>query len=282
MTAAFESSCIAGYGIWSAIDNTRQRFFGGTGRWLSCAAVLLVSCPNLLGQEQLTGSDNVAPRPVVAPSEDPTGTILAKAKRARAHLAAKQWSDAAERYTELVALNPDESGYRTRLATAFYQLGQYERAIETYDELLAMGSWGHPSIHWYNKACCYSLNGDTDAALDSLQKSLDLGFMDRGELLRTDSDLDPIRDLSRFNAITGVMPPDGLERVAAWNYDIDFFAKRVKRIHHTLSRTEDHVEFDAAIAELKRNVPKLKDAEVVAGLQRVIVLLRDGHSHVQL
>ncbi len=53
----------------------------------------------------------------------------------------------------------------------------------------------------YNLACAMVRLGETDFALDLLQKSLGVGS--RGNLLwaQADSDLDPLRDLSRYQAI---------------------------------------------------------------------------------
>lgn len=61
----------------------------------------------------------------------------------------------------------------------------------------------------YNEACAYSRLGEIDKALDSLEKSLQAGFLDQAvsggpttrELLVSDPDLDAIRDTDRFREL---------------------------------------------------------------------------------
>jgi len=52
----------------------------------------------------------------------------------------------------------------------------------------------------YNIACAYSLLGMTDEALSSLESAVDRGFGHK-EWIEHDTDLDPIRETPRFQAI---------------------------------------------------------------------------------
>jgi adenylate cyclase len=52
----------------------------------------------------------------------------------------------------------------------------------------------------YNVACFYVHAGDKDRALELLESAVDKGWGDKA-WLETDSDLDLIRDLPRFQAI---------------------------------------------------------------------------------
>jgi len=52
----------------------------------------------------------------------------------------------------------------------------------------------------YNVACGFSLTGDYDGALETLEKAADHGFRDV-RLLEQDSDFAPLRAHARFRAL---------------------------------------------------------------------------------
>jgi adenylate cyclase len=52
----------------------------------------------------------------------------------------------------------------------------------------------------YNVACIYSMQGRTDEALDHLERAIRTGYNHRA-WMETDSDLDPIRQHPRFQAL---------------------------------------------------------------------------------
>ena len=53
---------------------------------------------------------------------------------------------------------------------------------------------------FYGKACCYSLQGKSDQAIDNLSKSLELGYADFKHL-EADTDFDSIRDDPRYKKL---------------------------------------------------------------------------------
>ncbi|MDA2938494.1 tetratricopeptide repeat protein [Acidobacteria bacterium AH-259-A15] len=52
----------------------------------------------------------------------------------------------------------------------------------------------------YNVACVYSNSGQVEEAIDCLEKALKVGFALK-EWIENDSDLDPLRTHSRFQAL---------------------------------------------------------------------------------
>jgi regulator of sirC expression with transglutaminase-like and TPR domain len=52
----------------------------------------------------------------------------------------------------------------------------------------------------YNKACCYSLQGDANSAIQCLQAAIALAPQSR-DMAKTDTDFDPIRHDERFRAL---------------------------------------------------------------------------------
>ena len=79
-----------------------------------------------------------------------------------------------------------------------HQADHYIEAIEAFSHSIGLGY--RQATAMYNVACGYALLNDKDNALFWLQRSLAVGF-DRTDLLKTDSDLDPLRSDARFKEI---------------------------------------------------------------------------------
>jgi len=81
---------------------------------------------------------------------------------------------------------------------SLHQSDQYIGAIEAFSHSIGLGY--RQATAMYNVACGYSLLNDKDNALFWLNRSLAAGF-DRADLLKNDSDLDPLRSDPRFKEI---------------------------------------------------------------------------------
>ena len=105
----------------------------------------------------------------------------------------------------------------------------------------------HPEIPepWYNVACVRALAGNTAGALDALDRIVDRGFTDQ-ELLRTDPDLDAIRDHPRFaELLVGVenARQAWLKRLVTTHGDIDADrARSFKDVQSILSNLDERLE----------------------------------------
>ncbi|HEC84244.1 MAG: hypothetical protein DRR08_25415 [Candidatus Parabeggiatoa sp. nov. 2] len=53
---------------------------------------------------------------------------------------------------------------------------------------------------WYNKACCYALQGKMALVIPTLEKAISLN-PDYREQAKTDSDFDKVRHQRQFNAL---------------------------------------------------------------------------------
>ncbi len=79
-----------------------------------------------------------------------------------------------------------------------HQSDRYVEAIEAFSQSIALNH--RQATAMYNVACGFALLNDTENALFWLERSLAVGF-DQTDLLRTDSDLDPLRSEPRFKEI---------------------------------------------------------------------------------
>jgi TolB-like protein/thioredoxin-like negative regulator of GroEL len=92
-------------------------------------------------------------------------------------------------------LNPDDARAVTMGAVAQCRIGQKEAGLE-WAERAVMVDPEDASIA-YNVACLYALEGESDKAIESLERAVGRGFGNRGWLDR-DPDLDSLRGDPRF------------------------------------------------------------------------------------
>ena len=77
------------------------------------------------------------------------------------------------------------------------QLGERELGLEWARRAVAIDS--ENPLLFYSTACVYSLANEVDDAVNCLERAVELGFSDAW--LKTDPDLNPIRDHPRFQAL---------------------------------------------------------------------------------
>ena len=105
------------------------------------------------------------------------------------------WKEALRNYK--MALHHDQtlSDVYLNMSSAYLQGQQYPEALKTL-EILKTHAPDHPNLY-YNLACYYSLTHQEAASLESLQKSLRLGYKSPDDA-RTDPDLANLRETEKF------------------------------------------------------------------------------------
>jgi tetratricopeptide (TPR) repeat protein len=94
--------------------------------------------------------------------------------------------------------NGHDGAYWFNRGFELHQSNRYVEAIEAFSQSIALNH--RQSTAMYNIACGFALLNDTENALFWLERSLAGGF-EQTDLLRTDSDLDPLRSDPRFSEI---------------------------------------------------------------------------------
>jgi hypothetical protein len=191
----------------------------------------------------------------------------------------KKFAESAELFTQLVRDNPYAGDLAAAFGQALHGAGRDDEAIRAMKTAAELG-WT-PSANYYNIACVLALRGDKDQAIEWLRKSLDAGFAEQ-ETLLTDSDMDPLRGDPRFVELTGLKPPPGADRDGQWRYDLDFFARRMKQMHWNLYAKVSKETFLGELEQLKAQVPKLEDRQILARLMRIVASVGDGHTRLRL
>jgi tetratricopeptide (TPR) repeat protein len=106
-----------------------------------------------------------------------------------------QYQRAIEDYNESFRLKPpDAPGYNNR-GMAYAYLGRYKKAQADYDEAIKLKP--HDDSAYYNYACSFSLEKDALQACSWLERAIERGYKD-WKHLEADKDFDNIRNEKCF------------------------------------------------------------------------------------
>ncbi|HEY7819655.1 MAG TPA: hypothetical protein VIG29_15650, partial [Vicinamibacteria bacterium] len=72
------------------------------------------------------------------------------------------------------------------------------------------------------------------------------------------------------------------DRAGRWEVDIDTFARQLTELHPNPFHRIPRSRFESEIAALRAGVPSLSDAAVVVGLMRILALVGDSHTSIDL
>lgn len=65
-----------------------------------------------------------------------------------------------------------------------------------------------------------------------------------------------------------------------WREDLRFMAAEMKRRHKNLYHSITQQQFDAAVADLDRQIPTLKRNQIIVGMMRIAAMVGDGHTRI--
>jgi tetratricopeptide (TPR) repeat protein len=208
--------------------------------------------------------------------------------------AAGKWPAAAALWARVVELNPVVGYYWVRLAEACYELDDFVGAIAAYEQAEQAGVWSRAALNVedlhpeaietvfpaevaYRIATCRLRSGDTDGAISDLRRAIGLGLRDL-DRPRSDEHWEPVRADPAVRELLGIVDIDGMTRDEGWRADVTFFAREVKRRAYAPFATVSEEDFDAAVARIVEDVPRLSEFQILAGLLRLLRPLGDGHA----
>ncbi|MEO7149547.1 MAG: tetratricopeptide repeat protein [Rhodanobacteraceae bacterium] len=116
----------------------------------------------------------------------------------RSDLATQADARALETMERHIKLNPDDARALSFGASVFAERGQRERAVEWADA--ALQARENEPQYLYNISCAFAQLGDTERALDLLERAVALGWGDHA-WMEHDSDLASLHDLHRFKKL---------------------------------------------------------------------------------
>lgn len=207
-----------------------------------------------------------------------SAAFLRTLARAEALSGGEQWEDAARLWQRVVAINPVEGRFWSRLAEARYHAKAYREAIAAYQKALTLRD-GFPAETAYRLACCHALLDEREEALASLEQALALRLRRLDQIAKEDG-LASLRDDPRFRDLVGLIDVSELSRDEGWRYDLRFLAREVLRRAYDPFRFAPREQFDAAVAHLDEAIPGLSDLQIVVEMSRLLRPLGDGHAYV--
>lgn len=214
--------------------------------------------------------------PALAQQSDPNDffTLLSAARK---HSSDKKWKDAVAAWEQVAERNPVNGEYISNLANAYYYTGQYAQSISFYEKQIELG-YGLIYNAAYNIACCYSLIGEKEKALDWLQRSFDMGFHSY-TMAQKDDDFNNIRMDPRFAKITAMEDVSKMSRAEGWRYDMEILKKEVMR--KTYFRRELTLDaFNKQYDDIYHSVDKKTDIQIILALMKLMASLNDGHTGI--
>ncbi len=202
---------------------------------------------------------------------------------ARALLRDEKFAAAAAAFGAIAQADPFDGDAWSQYGYCLHSEKKYDEAVKAFARAVELGV-NRPG-NLYNTACSCSLMGKKDEALAFLQKALEARFAEQ-QTLENDTDLDPLRDDPRFAALTGVIKglksPPAATREAGWDWDLDFYARRMKQMHWDLYAKVSKEAFLGEIEKLKHDAASLSDTQVRARLKRNTATVGDGHTAARL
>ena len=106
-----------------------------------------------------------------------------------------QYQQAIEDYNQAIRLKPDFAGAYAARGVAYAYLGQYKNARENYDEAIRLKPNNKGT--YYNYACLFALQKDAKQACKWLRWAIEKGFKNWKQF-ETDKDFDSIRNEKCF------------------------------------------------------------------------------------
>ena len=111
---------------------------------------------------------------------------------------------AVESIEKHLELNPDEARAYSLGASVLIRLGQTDRSKQWTHQAMTLAP--NDPLVLYNAACNFALLGETNHALDGLERAIEAGVA-VGDWIKHDPDFESLRDHPRFQAIMTRIAP---------------------------------------------------------------------------
>lgn len=196
-----------------------------------------------------------------------------------------RWPQAAARWEQVVARNPVHGNHWAALAEAYFSSNDFRRALPAYQRAEELGSWEvrvtdalWPGEFAYRIACCHAALGGDEQAVAALDRALRQGFRDL-DRPRADKLWAALRADAVVRELLGIIELGGLSRDEGWRADIAFLAREIRRRSAAFGDTSEP-DFAAAVSRLAGGVPDLSEAQIIAGMMKLLASLGDGHAFI--
>lgn len=195
---------------------------------------------------------------------------------------AERWEDAAALLERVVAANPYDALGHYYLGVSFQRLGRCSEGLPVLDRALDLGVNADRNgmrAALVAAARCAADLGDTDRALDCLERAWGRWGLRDVETLLTEPRFDSIRD--RAGRLTGrTAAADGGDRVARWRAALRWYRNLLERAHPNPFHQVSALAWRQAADRLDADIASATDLRITSGFMRLASLIGDGHTAV--
>ena len=189
---------------------------------------------------------------------------------------AQEWAGAIPLWERVIAINPHVARFWYALATAQINAGENRKAIPSLEKSLELGARSLWLIA-YQLAQVHALLREKDPTLKWLNRSIELGFRNR-EGIRNDQTFAFLREDPRFKSLTAEIDAARMSRTEGWRHDLSFLESEIKRMHYSPFRKVSQSDFEREARQLRDEVPRLTDNQIIVRIMRLMGMIGDGHT----
>jgi len=205
--------------------------------------------------------------------------VLNDLQQAQAKSQSRDWAAAAPLWERLVAGNPHVGWWWYSLGTAQFNVGEYRKAIPSFEKAMELGAFVPLGRIAFDIARSHARLKEKDATIQVLQRALDLGARNR-DRIGTNEDFAFLRSDPRFKSMIGEIDKAHISRTDGWHHDISFLETEVKRMGYDPFHKVSQAQFASEAQQLRADIPKLTDNQIIVRIMHLMTLVGDGHTVV--
>ena len=192
------------------------------------------------------------------------------------HFDAGQFSQAREKLKQLLEIDSSNGAHWLLLSNASTELGDLDGAIESLQRSIELGTF-EPGQGALRLAKIYARFNKVELAKDSIQRAMAAGYRFRNAIARDKTILETIGP-KELLSILNLSDRSDLPRNEGWLSDLRELEDELKRVHYVYRKTDLPDHFSKSLLELRSKLPGLQDSEVIVELQKSLASLNDGHT----
>lgn len=199
----------------------------------------------------------------------------------------ENWQAAKPILESLTSQYPDDGDTWYIFGLTYFQLGEWQNAINAYEKTLALGTIlsGIPKASapsndiMINIAEAYAELGQEANALHWINKALEARYDEKHSLAKN-KHFSKIADSIAFQRVVGSYVPNQLSREQAWQFDLNYLVSEITRLHVNQFHSVTEIQFNEMVADIDRKIPTLSDKEIIFKFMKLVSSLGNGHNFI--
>jgi tetratricopeptide (TPR) repeat protein len=189
--------------------------------------------------------------------------------------ASKNWKSAIPLWENVVLQNPVHIDYSYQLGNAYYQAGQYTKALKLFEKCDEL-TGGKSYYDAFNLAKTYAMMGDKISSLKWVKKSFELGMPNRSAFSYPAFDI--LKTIPEFQKISNISDVSKLNRIDGWRYDLSFLKDEILRKAYHVTRDFSREDLEKETNRIYNAIPHLTDMQITVEFIKLLAKLGDGHT----